>query len=51
MWQALCFTGRGFDTCWRPGTVAACMVQEVHCNHDEKVGDQFAYCTPIRLHR
>lgn len=22
MWQALCLTGRGLDTCWRPGSVA-----------------------------
>ncbi|BEQ12862.1 hypothetical protein Ep4_003 [Pseudomonas phage Ep4] len=21
-WQALCLTGRGFETCWRPGAVA-----------------------------
>lgn len=22
MYQALCLTGRGLDTCWRPGSVA-----------------------------
>ncbi len=26
MVQVLCYTGRGFDTCWRPGNVAKNMV-------------------------
>lgn len=43
MWQALCYTGRGFDTCWRPGSVAARIV--VH--HMPFGGD---YC-PVHLHR
>ena len=26
MTQVLCYTGKGFDTCWRPGNVATNMV-------------------------
>lgn len=27
MIQVLCYTGRGFDTCWRPASVATNVVQ------------------------
>lgn len=27
MVQVLCFTSRGFDTCWRPGNIATNMVE------------------------
>lgn len=27
MIQVLCYTGRGFDTCWRPASVATNVVE------------------------
>lgn len=30
MIQVLCFTGRGFDTCWRPASVATMRVLHTH---------------------
>lgn len=40
MVQVLCYTGRGFDTCWRPGSVARNMVENA-------MGD--AVFSPIRF--
>lgn len=45
MWQVLCLTGHGLNTCWRPGKVAALMLQ---CNSGPEVDGP---CSIIRLHR
>lgn len=39
-WQALCWYGKGYSTCWRPGTIA---LNVVHAYHE---GNLF---TPIRM--
>ena len=26
MWQAMCWHGKGYNVCWRPGTIAENMV-------------------------
>lgn len=48
MIQVLCYTGRGFDTCWRPASVAANVVQL-----DSTLGAGYMNCsgptTPIRF--
>lgn len=37
MIQVLCYTGRGFDTCWRPASVAT------------GISTSFAYCEGVEV--
>lgn len=47
MIQVLCYTGRGFDTCWRPASIAT---QVVKGTESTSYGlPSFAYYTPIRF--
>lgn len=40
MVQALCYTGQGFSTCWRPGRIAMHIVTDAMAD---------AHFTPIRI--
>jgi hypothetical protein len=49
MVQVLCYTGKAFDTCWRPGSIAANVVK---ATEPTQYGlPTFAYFTQVRFVR